>query len=48
MVEVTRKGRSVARRANEILGTPPAALTALSAEDLEALRRVLAGIAPQK
>ena len=30
LVEATRKGKSVARRADEILGTPPAALTALS------------------
>jgi DNA-binding MarR family transcriptional regulator len=48
MVEATRKGKNLARRANEILGTPPAALSALGAEDLEALRRVLASIAPQK
>jgi len=48
MVEATRKGKSVARRANEILSTPPAALSALSAVDLEALRRGLAGIAPQE
>jgi DNA-binding MarR family transcriptional regulator len=47
MVEATRKGKSLARRANEILSTPPAALSALSAEDLDALRRVLASIAPQ-
>jgi hypothetical protein len=46
MVEATRKGQNIARRANEILGTPPEALTALSAEDLEALRRVLSSIAP--
>jgi DNA-binding MarR family transcriptional regulator len=48
MVEATRKGKSRARRANEILSTPPAALSALSAEDLDALRRVLASIARQK
>jgi DNA-binding MarR family transcriptional regulator len=48
MVEATRKGKAVARRANEILGTPPAALTALSTEDLEALRRVLARIGPTR
>jgi DNA-binding MarR family transcriptional regulator len=48
MVEATRRGKSLARRANEILSTPPAALSALSAEDLEALRRILASIAPQK
>ena len=45
LVEATRKGKSLARRANEILGTPPAAVSALSAEDLEALRRILASIA---
>jgi DNA-binding MarR family transcriptional regulator len=45
MVEATRKGKNVARRANEILGTPPAALNRLGAEDLEALRRVLASVA---
>ena len=41
VVEVTRKGRELARRADEILATPPPALSALSAEDLEALRRIL-------
>ena len=45
LVEATRKGKSLARRANEILGTPPAAVSGLSAEDLEALRRILASIA---
>jgi DNA-binding MarR family transcriptional regulator len=47
MVEATRKGKTLARRANEILSTPPAGLSALSAADLEALRRVLASIEPQ-
>jgi DNA-binding MarR family transcriptional regulator len=47
LVEATPKGKRLARRANEILGTPPATLDALPAEDLEALRRVLAGIAPR-
>jgi DNA-binding MarR family transcriptional regulator len=47
LVEATRKGRSLARRADEILRTPPEALGALGAEDLEALRRVLASIAPK-
>jgi DNA-binding MarR family transcriptional regulator len=41
LVEATRKGRALARRANEILATPPAALSALSAEDLAALRQIL-------
>ena len=44
LVEATRKGKSVARRANDILGTPPAALTSLSTEDLETLRRILATV----
>jgi DNA-binding MarR family transcriptional regulator len=41
LVEATRKGKEMARRADEILGTPPLALSALSADDLEALRRIL-------
>ena len=36
------EGKRLAKRANAILDTPPAALSALGAEDLEALRRVLA------
>jgi DNA-binding MarR family transcriptional regulator len=42
LVEATSKGRQLARRADEILATPPAALSALGAEDLETLRRILA------
>ena len=41
VVEATRKGNALARRANEILATPPAALTELDADDLQALRRIL-------
>jgi DNA-binding MarR family transcriptional regulator len=41
LVEATRKGKTMARRANEILGTPPPALSALSTDELEALRRIL-------
>lgn len=41
LVEATRKGRAAARRADAILATPPAALTALGDEDLETLRRIL-------
>src|SRR3954464_3716508 len=41
VVEATRKGKEMARRADEILSTPPAALSALDPEDLEALRRIL-------
>jgi DNA-binding MarR family transcriptional regulator len=48
IVEATRKGKSIAKRADEILGTPPAGLSELGAEDLKALRRVLTSIAPQQ
>jgi DNA-binding MarR family transcriptional regulator len=48
VVEATRKGKNIAERANEILGTPPAAVSALGAEDLHVLRRVLTSLAPQK
>jgi len=41
VVEATGKGEELARRADEILGTPPEALSALSAEDLGTLRRIL-------
>ena len=41
VVELTRKGKDLARRADAILGTPPPALSALSTDDLETLRRIL-------
>jgi DNA-binding MarR family transcriptional regulator len=41
LVELTRKGKAMARRANEIMATPPPALAELPAEDLETLRRIL-------
>ena len=41
VVEATRKGKDKARRADAILATPPPELSALSADDLEALRRIL-------
>jgi DNA-binding MarR family transcriptional regulator len=44
VVEATRKGKDLARRADAILGTPPPALSALSADDLEALRRILTSV----
>jgi DNA-binding MarR family transcriptional regulator len=44
LVEATRKGKQLARRADAILATPPAALTAVSTEDLETLRRVLKSV----
>jgi DNA-binding MarR family transcriptional regulator len=42
LVEATPKGKSLARRADEILSTPPAALAGLDRKDLETLRRILA------
>jgi DNA-binding MarR family transcriptional regulator len=44
LVEATRKGKELARRADEILATPPPGLSALNDEDLEALRRILVGV----
>ena len=44
VVEATRKGKALARRADEILATPPAALSDLPAEDLETLRRILEAV----
>jgi DNA-binding MarR family transcriptional regulator len=42
LVEATRKGKQIARRADAILATPPEGLSALSDADLETLRRILA------
>jgi DNA-binding MarR family transcriptional regulator len=44
VVEATRKGKEMARRADAILGTPPPAFSALSGDDLEALRRILENV----
>ena len=41
LVEATRKGKELARRADAILATPPPELSALDPDDLEALRRIL-------
>jgi DNA-binding MarR family transcriptional regulator len=41
IVEVTPKGKAVARRADAILGTPPEGLRALDPADLEHLARIL-------
>jgi DNA-binding MarR family transcriptional regulator len=41
LVEATRKGKALARRADAILAAPPPALSALPTADLEALRRIL-------
>jgi DNA-binding MarR family transcriptional regulator len=41
VVEVTRKGKALARRADAILGTPPPGLRRLDAETLQRLARIL-------
>lgn len=41
LVEATRKGKDVARRADKILDTPPERLSVLSPEELDALRELL-------
>jgi DNA-binding MarR family transcriptional regulator len=48
LVEATRKGKDLARRADAILGTPPHALSALSTDDLQTLRRILESIAVRR
>jgi DNA-binding MarR family transcriptional regulator len=44
LVEATRKGKTLARKAEDILGTPPAALSELQQKDLDALKRILAEV----
>ena len=44
LVEATPKGRELARRADEILATPPPGVATLSATDLTTLRHLLAKI----
>ena len=41
LVEVTRTGRALARRADAILATPPPGLSALGDDALETLRRII-------
>jgi DNA-binding MarR family transcriptional regulator len=41
LVQPTAKGKALARKANEILATPPPGLTALPPEELETLRSIL-------
>jgi DNA-binding MarR family transcriptional regulator len=41
LVEATPKGKQLARRADEILATPPPGLAELDPEELETLRRLL-------
>ena len=44
LVEATAKGKRLARKAEAILATPPPALSALDQQDLDTLRRILAGV----
>ena len=48
LVEATRKGKALARRANEILATPPALLRELDPQDVTTLRRILEKVARPK
>ncbi|HWB69415.1 MAG TPA: MarR family transcriptional regulator [Solirubrobacterales bacterium] len=48
LVEATRKGKVLARRAEDVLRTPPAALEALGPGDLEAIARMLKSVAGPK
>jgi DNA-binding MarR family transcriptional regulator len=43
LVETTRKGKELARKADAILAAPPPELSALGKGDLETLRRLLGG-----
>jgi DNA-binding MarR family transcriptional regulator len=45
LVEATREGVELARRADAILSTPPEALVALDRHELEQLRRILSAVA---
>ena len=44
LVEATRRGKGLARRADAILGDPPPALADLDRQDLDTLRRILTGL----
>ena len=48
LVEATRTGKAMGRKADAILSTPPPGLSALGADDLEALRRILEAVAAPK
>jgi DNA-binding MarR family transcriptional regulator len=48
VVEATSEGQAMARRADIIIGTPPAGLDALSTEDLDTLRRIIKRVAAAK
>jgi DNA-binding MarR family transcriptional regulator len=44
LVEATRKGKALGARANQILSVPPPALTALGADELATLLRILESV----
>ena len=48
LVEATRKGKTLARRADDILAAPPAALSELGNQDISALVRILQRITASK
>lgn len=48
LVEATRKGKALARTANDILASPPPPLAELDAKDLATLRRILGLIAEDR
>lgn len=48
IVEATRQGKHLARRADAILSTPPPELSALEPSDLQALQRILETIAARR
>jgi len=48
LVEATAKGRKLARRAEAILATPPAALSTLGDDDLATLREILERVREQR
>ena len=47
LVSLTEKGRGTARLARQVLGEPPASLTALSASDLAVLEELLSRLSGQ-
>jgi DNA-binding MarR family transcriptional regulator len=48
LVELTRKGKAMARRANAIMATPPPALAELAPEDLDTLRQILERVSARR
>ena len=48
VVEATRKGKALARRADAILATPPPAISGLETSELEDLRRILTAAAARE